>query len=419
MLAALLAIVALNAAFVLVVAWLYLVVLPTLFGGGYLYAVGEPTPSPWELVQLPMSLPALAVATLAFLLGQVYYGYTRVLDDVRTGTVGPDEYPELHAIVGRLAASADVPKPAVSVVESQAPNSFTVGRGHASTIVVTEPLLAVLGPDELETVLAHEIAHVRHRDVTLMTVTGLFVAIAERTLQTARLLRRGITDRDRISERQKLALDWLLPVALFTYVFVAPVLWLFPPVARFASGELSRQREFAADRAAADLTGSPTTLARALITVHESAPEVAETDLRRERASLQALCVVPHGVVGPDATVATDRERDEPSAAEAGAASSATAASVGAAEPNTDASDDAASDSRTTGESAVTDEDGAEREPRSESRRGVGHLDDAPQSEIDPDHWLGTTGTSSPADGRTHPPIHDRVERLVALAREP
>lgn len=426
MLAALGAVVALNAAFVLVVAWLYLVLLPTIFAGGYLWLVDGSVPAIGTLAQLPMAVHWLALLTVAFLAGQVYYGYTRVLDDVRTGAVGPEEYPQLHGIVGRLANAADVPKPSVSVVAAERPNSFTIGRGHAATLVVTEPLLSLLDEDELEAVLAHEIAHVRHRDVTLMTVTGLFVAIAERTLHSAQLLRRGITAGDRQYTRQQLAFDWLFPLVLFTYVFVAPVLYLFPPVARFASGELSRQREFAADRAAANLTGAPTALARALIQVHEATPDVAQTDLRHDRSALRALCVVPSGL--SDLAGREDDRVVEPGAPEHGTTARWIGAPARDVEPSDEASDAAswapASDDAdaSTGDSSSphasstpgdtsTGESNAPRTdgPEASASTGTG------ASSIDPEQWLGTTRSTDASGAHTHPPIERRVERLVEM----
>ena len=317
----LLALVALNAAFVTVLLWGYTVAIFEISGALFLTAVGQPSlPNLLRLPTLPLvsgtaaTVTALAGLTVAFMAAQIWYGYRTVLADVWNGTVDRDDAPALHGIVDRLSTAADVPRPDIAVVEADAPNCFTVGRVTDATVVVTKPLLDALGEEELEPVLAHEIAHIKHRDVTLMTITSLFISIADRAHRSAGLLRHAVFDRESLSGNERIAADWLLPVLVLSYIFVAPVLWLFPPVARLANRSLSYQREFAADRGAAELTGTPMALARALVRLNEVDIAVSRTDLRKTHGGTQSLCFLPYDVAscslsGREAADESDRWR--------------------------------------------------------------------------------------------------------------
>ena len=308
--------VVLNALFVFVLLWAYLVMLPTVVGGGLTYLRhGE---APVDLLQLPVPWELYAVLVAGFLIAQLYYGYRRVL----AGTRGVDSAEE-HAIartVRRLAIATDVPAPAVRVVDDETPSCYTVGRVTDATVVVTTGLVARLDAEEVEAVLAHEIAHIANRDVTLMTVTTLFLEIASRVYDEARLLRRAVTNPEELPDHRKVLLRFFVPLAALTYVFVAPLLWLFPTVARWATRTLSHSREFAADAAAGHITGKPLALATALVTLAE-ADQTPATDLRTART--RALCVFPTSLVAGSDTAdlpvigrppGRDRRRDQVSA---------------------------------------------------------------------------------------------------------
>ncbi len=87
--------------------------------------------------------------------------------------VSPQEAPELHAMVERLCVQADLPKPKVAVMQTSMPNAFAMGRSKkAATVCVTTGIMEILSPAELEGVLAHELAHIRHRDVVIMTIAS-------------------------------------------------------------------------------------------------------------------------------------------------------------------------------------------------------------------------------------------------------
>ncbi|SDQ26831.1 M48 family metalloprotease [Natronobacterium texcoconense] len=305
--------VAVNALFVLVVLWAYGVFLPWLVAGSIVFLQHGTVAV--DVFRLPVSWLTAAVLVAAFLGAQVYYGYNRVLSRASSG----DADHEVGRIVRRLSMTADVPEPNVRVVDGEEPSCYTIGRFTDATIVVSTGLIERLDSDELEAVLAHELAHVANRDVTLMTITTLFVEIADRVYHAARLARRALFDPDELTIRGKLALQWFLPLVALTYFFVAPLLWVFPTIADWSTRTLSHAREFAADAAAARTTGNPLALATALTTLAETTDTPA-TDLRIART--RALCIVPtNPVTGADAdtnsipataeSAAVDTRRDQ------------------------------------------------------------------------------------------------------------
>src|ERR687894_2129483 len=98
--------------------------------------------------------------------------------------VSPKEAPELHAMVERLCVQADLPKPKVAIMRTSMPNAFAMGRSKkAATVAVTTGIMEILSPAELEGVLAHELAHIRHRDVMIMTIASFFASIASMIFQ--------------------------------------------------------------------------------------------------------------------------------------------------------------------------------------------------------------------------------------------
>jgi heat shock protein HtpX len=178
--------------------------------------------------------------------------------------------PELHRMVGRLAALADLPAPRVAIVESVHPNAFTVGvRSGASTVAVTTGLRDALSRAEVEAVVAHELAHIANRDASVMTVASI-----PRTLGEEVIGEEGVV----------FYLWW-------------PLWWVGLPI--WALGSLltlmlSRYREFTADRGSALLTGRPADLMSALQKVAGADERIPDADLR-QLAAVDALCVVSRG----------------------------------------------------------------------------------------------------------------------------
>lgn len=122
--------------------------------------------------------PLLVIA--AALLGtQYYFSDQLVLRSMGARIVSPDEAPELHGIVERLSALADLPRPKVAIVHSNVPNAFATGRNQRNSVVaVTTALLDRLSRPELETVVAHELTHVKNRDVAVITIASFLSTVA-------------------------------------------------------------------------------------------------------------------------------------------------------------------------------------------------------------------------------------------------
>lgn len=205
---------------------------------------------------------ALAVVLLAA--SQYYYGAQLALRVMDARVVDREEYPEVYDRLQYLAQQADVPTPRLAVADNRTPNAFAAGRATSDAVVcVTTGLLEELDEAELDGVLAHEVAHISNRDFRLMTVVTALGAMA------GWIVRWGFFFGDGGDGGGQ----WQL---LAGYV-AALVVW----IGAFLVGRLlSRYREFAADRAAVQLTGDLAALASALVTITDRMSEVPEDDLR-------------------------------------------------------------------------------------------------------------------------------------------
>ena len=184
--------------------------------------------------------------------------------------VTPQHAPELHRIVDRLCALADMDKPRVAIAPADMPNAFATGRNSKnSVLVVTEGLMRRLEPDELEGVLAHELSHVAHKDVQVMTYASLLAIVAGLLVRFAfysELFGGGRRSNDQNAFPVILA---ILAVSAIVYVISFLLIRL-----------LSRYRELAADRSGALLTGQPSALASALQKVSSGMARIPTQDLR-------------------------------------------------------------------------------------------------------------------------------------------
>jgi heat shock protein HtpX len=222
------------------------------------------------------------IGGLAFL---QYFTSDRIaLAASRAKVVGRDEAPELHDMVERLCAMADLPKPRIAVVPSDVPNAFATGRSPKHSVVaVTEGLWYRLDKPEVEAVLAHELSHIGNRDVAIMTISSFFAMVA------ALLMRMGLWGgmfgggRD---NRDGGAPVWLImfAVSLITYV-ISYVLILM----------ISRYREYAADRGSAIITGAPENPMSALQRIASNITQIPQRDLR-EVQGMNAFFIVPTNV---------------------------------------------------------------------------------------------------------------------------
>jgi heat shock protein HtpX len=224
----------------------------------------------------------LIVAGLAFF--QYFTSDKLALKASGAKVVERDQAPELHDMVERLCAMADLPKPRVAIIDTDVPNAFATGRSpkHAA-VAVTRGLWQRLEPKEVEGVIAHELSHIGNRDVLIMTVASFFAMLA------GLLTRFGIYggmfgggDRGRDSGPPV----WLivLLVSIVTY-FLSQILIL----------AISRYREFAADRGAALITGAPENLMSALQKISSEMFRIPQRDLR-EVESMNAFFIVPASV---------------------------------------------------------------------------------------------------------------------------
>ncbi|MFI6338186.1 zinc metalloprotease HtpX [Streptomyces sp. NPDC050535] len=224
------------------------------------------------LIALMKSWVLVVVVAAAFLGAQYWFSDRIALFAMRGRIVEREEYPQLHGVVDRLCAIADMPKPLVAVSDLDMPNAFATGRNpdHA-VLCVTTGLLRRLEPDELEGVLAHELSHVAHKDVAVITVASFLGVIAGLIVRFAfysQLLGGGRRD-------QNTAMVFMAVMTVSAAVYAISFLLI---------RALSRYRELAADRAAAQLTGRPSALASALTKVTGDIARIPTKDLRTAQA---------------------------------------------------------------------------------------------------------------------------------------
>jgi heat shock protein HtpX len=214
----------------------------------------------------------LVVVIAAVLLGCQYWFSDRIaLFAMHGRVVEREEYPELHGVIDRLCAVADMPKPVVAVSQMDMPNAFATGRNPNNAVIcVTSGLLRRLDSSELEGVLAHELSHVAHKDVAVITVASFLGVIAGLMVRFAfySSMFRGRKDQNTLA-----VFAAVLGVSAAVYALSFLLI-----------RALSRYRELAADRSAALLTGRPSALASALTKVSGDIARIPSKDLRTAQA---------------------------------------------------------------------------------------------------------------------------------------
>jgi heat shock protein HtpX len=225
------------------------------------------------LIALIRSWVIVVVIAGGALFAQYFFSDRIALYAMGGREVSPAEAPELHALIDRLCAMADMPKPRVAIADTDLPNAFATGRNPQRAVVcVTTGIMRRLEPQELEGVLAHELSHVAHRDVAVMTVASflgvLAGMVARFSLYSGMFGGRGRRD-------QNFVAVVLLITVVSAVVYAVSFLLI---------RALSRYRELAADRAGAVLTTNPAALASALTKVSDQMARIPTRDLRAAEA---------------------------------------------------------------------------------------------------------------------------------------
>jgi heat shock protein HtpX len=232
------------------------------------------------LLQSGASIGVMVVVLGAFAFIQYFTSDKIALASSGAKVVTPEQAPDLHAMVDRLCAMSDLPKPRVAVIPTDVPNAFATGRSpKRSVVAVTEGLWRRLDPPEIEGVIAHELAHIANRDVAVMTFASFFSNVASLLIWFG-----GGLGRNR----------------------EGPPIWLIALVVYFVSYflilALSRYREFAADRGAALVTGAPENLMSALQKIASDITRIPQRDLR-QMEGLNAFFIIPTNVKRSAATL--------------------------------------------------------------------------------------------------------------------
>ncbi|MEQ4205889.1 zinc metalloprotease HtpX [Actinopolymorpha sp. B9G3] len=224
----------------------------------------------------------LIIAT-GFLVAQWFFSDKIALAAMGAHEVSPEDgrmAAELHGVIDRLCALADMPKPRVAIADTDLPNAFATGRNPKKAVVcVTTGLMRKLDTDELRGVLAHELSHVAHRDVAVMTIASFLGVLAG---LVARFGMYSGLGRSRDNTAVIFAVVWLGSIAVYVISFML-------------TRALSRYREFAADRAGAYLTGQPSALASALTKISGDMAQIPTRDLRKAQPA-QAFFFAPAAV---------------------------------------------------------------------------------------------------------------------------
>jgi heat shock protein HtpX len=203
---------------------------------------------------------------LGALWAQWFFSDRLALSAMRAREVSPAEAPRLHAIVDRLCAQADMAKPRVAIADTALPNAFATGRSpDRAVLCATTGLMNRLDERELEAVMSHELSHVAHRDVTVMTIASVVGVLAG--FMTRAMVFGGM-GRNRDGNAAMVALMAMV-IAMVVYA-----------VSFLLTRLLSRYRELAADRAGAMLTGQPSVLASALTKISGEMARIPARDLR-------------------------------------------------------------------------------------------------------------------------------------------
>ena len=233
------------------------------------------------LLQAGAGVGVMVVVIAGLSLSQLFLSDKIGLAAMGAKEVSPEEAPGLHAMIERLCIQADLPKPKIAVADTHVPNAFAMGRSQkTATVCCTTGIMNTLSPAELEGVMAHELAHVKNRDVLIMTVASFFAMLASTIMQFGFFFGGGIGSDD---DDGSPAIIVILLASFVVYI-----------VSFFLMLTLSRYREFSADRGAAVMTGRPSALSSALMKIGGMMEQIPQDDLRA-RSELKAFYIFPAG----------------------------------------------------------------------------------------------------------------------------
>jgi heat shock protein HtpX len=234
---------------------------------------------------LNLGVVGMVVIVIGLAFFQYYTSDKLALRAAGAKIVTAEQAPELHAMVERLCAMANLPKPRIAVVDSDVPNAFATGRNpkHAA-VAITQGLWRRLEPQEIEAVLGHELSHIANRDVLVMTVASFFAMLA------AILTRFGLYagmfggfGGGRSSNNNNQTPVWLIVLVVSIIVYAISFILI---------RTISRYREYAADRGSAIITGAPENLMSALQKISSNIAQIPQRDLR-EVQGMNAFFIIP------------------------------------------------------------------------------------------------------------------------------
>ncbi len=225
------------------------------------------------LIAVGLSYALVLVIAVVLLFCQYWFSAKIAMYAMHAKEVTPEQAPELHGVVDRLCALADMPKPRVAIATTDIPNAFATGRSPKSSVVcVTSGLLRRLEEPEIEAVLSHELSHVAHRDVAVMTIAsglGMIAGLLTRVMFYSEIFGGGGRGGGDNNQNQA-GIEMLVLLVSVVVYFVSFLLTM----------ALSRYRELAADRSGALLIGRPSLLASALVKITGEMGRIPTKDLR-------------------------------------------------------------------------------------------------------------------------------------------
>jgi heat shock protein HtpX len=236
------------------------------------------------LAYLGLGFVPITIIASVMILAQWYFSDKLVLWSSGAKLVTRDQFPELHDLVERIIARNNLPKPKIAVINMRMPNAFATGKGPKTSVVaVTTGLMDILDAEELEGVIAHELTHIRNRDVLVLTLASLFSTVAWYLMQFGFYggLYSGGMGYGGNRNNSGGAMIIVIAVALLTWVISFLII-----------RAISRYREFSADRGSAQMTGKPIKLANALLKISGTMKNIPTRDLRQEEG-LNAFFIVP------------------------------------------------------------------------------------------------------------------------------